>query len=300
MNNSCFAVCGDLHITEKTPVNRVDDYAKTILTKLEFILKIAQKNKCNLFQPGDFFDNPSPSYRLFSKVVDLLNKYNDVNIYSIFGQHCMKFRNKENTASAALAQSCTNFILISSTGLNINENITLYGSNYNEDPPEVTSINFNVLLIHRMMIQDKLWANQKEYTQAGSFLRVNKFNVIVSGDNHQGFICDQKTTGKHLFNCGATGRTTIAQFDHKPFIIIFDIDTKKYKQIFIPIEPSEKVFNLEKVEREKEKNENLKAFVTGLSADKEIGMKFEDNLNAFLAEINVQPDIRQIIEESKI
>jgi hypothetical protein len=91
----------------------------------------------------------------------------------------------------------------------------------------------------------------------------------------------------------------VDQIDHKPYIIIFDTETKEYKQIFIPIEPPEKVFNLEKVTKEKEKNEHLESFVVGLSEYKEVGLKFEDNLNHYMDEINVEQGIRNIIEEAK-
>ena len=298
MNN--LLITGDFHITDKIPQNRIDNFEEALLIKLNFIFETAKQNDCIILQPGDFFDSPSPSYKLFTKIVKLLNIYKRTTIYSILGQHDLRFRNTENIASKALEQSCKNFILLSNICLPFN-NLFIYPASYNEKIPKIRDPKeFNILLIHKMILQEKIWWEQTEYADASNFLRTNAFQLVVSGDNHQGFICDQKTTGKRLFNCGSLTRSKIDQVNHKPFIIIFDTDTKEYKQIFIPIEPPEKVFNLEKVEREKEKNENLEAFVAGLSSDKEIGLKFEDNLNAFMAEINVKSDIRQIIEEAKI
>ena len=287
---------GDWHITNKTPENRIDNYWKTMKQKVTFILETARNEKINLIlQPGDFTDSPSMAWDIFIELKQLFYEFEDINILSIYGQHDLRYRNKGNTALDALAISCGNITLCPKW------DSFIYSASYNEEIPKIQdSKEFNILLIHKMILQEKIWAGQTEYTDASNFLRTNAFQLVVSGDNHQGFICNQKTTGKHLFNCGSLMRSKTDQINHKPFIVIFDTNTKEYKQIFIPIEPPEKVFNLEKVEREKEKNENLEAFVTGLSADKEIGLKFEDNLNAFLAEINVGADIRQIIEEAKI
>ena len=41
-------VVGDLHLSEKTPENRLDDFAITSLSKLKFLLNTAAKEKCEL------------------------------------------------------------------------------------------------------------------------------------------------------------------------------------------------------------------------------------------------------------
>mgnify|MGYP003394041197 CR=1 FL=1 len=286
---------GDWHITDKKPENRVDNYWEIAKRKIIFILQTAREEKINvILQPGDFTDSPSMQWNVFIELKQLFYEFEEIKIFSIYGQHDLRYRNKGNTVLDALEASCSNIRL--SWGEPF-----IYSSSYNEEIPKIRdSKEFNILLIHRMILQEKIWSGQTEYSDAANFLRTNPFQLVVSGDNHQGFICDQKITGKQLFNCGALLRSKIDQVDHKPFIVIYDTETREYKQIFVPIEPPEKVFNLEKVMKEKEKNENLEAFVVGLSGHKEIGMKFEDNLNVYMNEIGVEPDIRQIIEEAKI
>lgn len=294
-------ISGDWHIAEKRPENRVDDYLETCFRKLTFIFETARQNNIyTILQPGDFTDSPFMSWALFVRLINFLEQYSEINVISCFGQHDLRFRSKTNCALVALSAACKNINV-----LDINNPVdkfipvSVYGSSYNEQIPEITTQGFNILITHRMMIQDKLWEGQAEYTQAGSFLRSNKFQLIVSGDNHQSFVVDTKLLKKQLFNCGSLLRSKTDQLEHRPFIVIYDTDSQEYEQVFIPIEPAEKIFNLEKVVKEKEKNENLASFVTGLSESKEIGLKFEDNLNGYLNENNVGTEVREIIEWAK-
>lgn len=294
MNN--FIITGDWHITDQRPENRKDNYEDSVFDKLDFILKIAKKNNCGVLQPGDFFDNPNPSYRLFTRTVSLLNKYKEVRVLSIFGQHCLRYRTKENTASIALEQSCRNFIILGSNGTRFDkEMISFYGSSYGEAIPKPVDDCFNILLIHRMIVKEKLWNTQEDFVESNTFLKQNNYDLIVSGDNHQGFISTVEK--RMLVNCGSMMRSTINQINHKPFVVLFDTETKKYKQIFVPIEPAENVFKIDKIEKDKERNKELDAFVSGLSEQKEMGLSFMDNLEEYVIKNNIDSTITEIIKE---
>jgi len=299
-----FLITGDWHLTDKKPENRIDNYVESCFRKLRFIFNIARENKVStILQPGDFTDSPFMSYTLLIRSINFLNEYSDIDVFSCFGQHDLRYRTKENCVLSAIAAACKN-VHLPDPRVRFetfrDDNIFIYQSSYNEIIPEVISEEFNILVLHKMIIQDKLWEGQTECTPSLNFLRTNKFDLIVSGDNHQGFITDSKVLKKQLCNCGSLLRSKTDQIDHQPFIVLYDTETMEYKKILIPIEPVEKVFNLEKVTKEKEKNENLSSFVTGLSESKEIGLKFEDNLNSYLDENNIGLKIREIIGWSKI
>jgi hypothetical protein len=146
-----------------------------------------------------------------------------------------------------------------------------------------------------MIVDERLWEGRTDCFDARSFLRLNKFDLIVSGDNHKFFI--KKFNNRFLFNMGSLMRSNISQVDHQPTIAIFDTDTKQYQLIPIPIEPPEKVFKMEKLEREKIKNEKLEAFVKGLSEHKSMSMSFMDNLDAYMNKNDIDNGIRNIIKE---
>lgn len=287
-------LCGDWHISDKRPESRIDNYWETVKRKIDFILATAQIWKVDaLLQPGDFTDSPAMQWSSFIEITDLFNKYKSIPIFTIWGQHDLRYRTRGNTALDGIISKCPHIKLVSQHYGEI------YGSSYNEEIPKTLDSNaFNILLTHRMILKEKIWERQEDYTDAANFLRSNLFQLIVSGDNHQSFWVSSNVMKKSLFNNGALLRNKTDMIDHKPYVILFDTETKNWKQIFVPIEPAEKVFNLVKIEKEKEKDKNLEAFVLGLSVNKETGLTFEDNLNVYMNELNIERNIRSIIEEA--
>lgn len=297
-----FLVCGDLHLTDKSPENRIDNYGKTAIRKFRFILDAAKQEKCDIIlQPGDFFDSPTPSYYFFSQIVSVLGEYGyDIPIVTCYGQHDMRYRQKDNTALYALKQSFREKIyLLSQDHIHTFEahyTTTIQGAGFGEDVPKPNPNKFNILITHRMIVDKKLWEGQEGFDYAYDFLDKNKFNLIISGDNHNYFVIEG--SGRFLINCGSMMRSTITQVKHEPTLIVFDTD-KPYDwyNIDIPIEPSRKVFQLEIIEKNKERDEKLEAFVAGLSEHKEIGLSFGDNLVVYMNANNIDKDVRIIIEE---
>ncbi len=287
-------ITGDLHLTNKCPENRMDDYEKTILKKFGTILEIACLRSCDcILQPGDFSDSPSLSYDFFVKVTFLIKSFENIPIYTIWGQHDLRYRNKENTFLAALKESNHNLHLLGKKELS---ETVIYGSSYGEEIPEIENTEkFNILLTHRMIIKEKLWEGQKDFEMANSFLRLNKFDLIVSGDNHACF--QYKLKNRYLFNLGSISRSSINQITHKPKVVIFDISTREFEEIDLPIEYPEKVFRLEKVEREREANRNLQAFISGLSEHKNMDLSFLSNLDNYVRNNKIDQEIIQIIKE---
>ena len=93
-------------------------------------------------------------------------------------------------------------------------------------------------------------------------------------------------------------RNSISLVNHQPFVVVYDTEIREYEKVFIPIEPSEKVFRMEKVAAEKERNESLDSFISGLSEQKEIGLLFEDNLRSYAEQNNISNEIMNEIYES--
>lgn len=274
----------DLHITGNRPVNRQDNYWHTVLKKVEFILKSAHTYKAGaILSPGDVTDTPNISYQEFCDLVDLFKNYS-IPFITTFGQHDMRYRTKDNTAMAALHTALDNFSTLLSGSFKLMNGNKIYGCSYNEDPV-VPDGDYNILLIHRMLINKKIWHDQSEFEYAGLFLRDHKYNLIVSGDNHQSF--ETSINGKYLFNCGTMMRNKITMIDYKPHIILFDTVTNASEKIYFPIQLGKKVFDMG-IADIKERNENLSAFVSGLSEQKEMFLKVEDNLIQYIKENKIE------------
>ncbi len=290
---------GDLHIREKRPENRIDsDYVLSQFDKLEWILNYAKEQEAILLLPGDVFDSPTQSNLILQLCIRLLFNYSYVSVAATYGQHDLRYHstNYENTALAVLAAARVLYDLETPQWFEETK-IVIYGCPFGQEIPKITTDDFNVLLIHKMIIDsDKIWEGQEEYEYAQNLLRKHDFDLIISGDNHQFF--HSEVDGKHLFNCGSLMRMTTAQLNHIPRIVLFDTDTKEYEIVDIPVRPISEVFDLSKVEEKKEKEEKFNAFVKGLSESKDISLNFQDQLLSYIKENEISDDIKNIIMEA--
>ena len=156
----------------------------------------------------------------------------------------------------------------------------------------------NILVIHQLVTEERQhWMDLDTTQTANILLRKTKFDLIVAGDNHKTIF---SSYGKrHLVNCGSLMRKGIDQAEHKPCVFIYDSVKKEISQHFIPIEPIEKVMNLEKAKEEKEKNLELDAFVDGLDKDvDEEGLIFPENLLNYIQNNNLEQGVIDFIEEA--
>ena len=265
----------DLHITERQPENRSDIFEKTALDKLKFIIRTARRKDVDaILQPGDLTDSPFMSWSYFIEVCEILREFKKP-ILCVYGQHDLRYRTKGNTVLDAITASCDNVMTLDG-GYTLKVNGQLFvGSSYGEDIPEADSD--AILLIHRMIISSKkIWGGQEDITWAKNFLRKNEFKLIVSGDNHASFITEYDN--RFLFNSGCLLRDSVDLIEHEPYLILFDTETNEYEQIYVPIKPAEKVFNMDKIQEEKDMNKKIKGIVENLEEYKHLGLSFKENL----------------------
>lgn len=288
---------GDWHYTNKTPVSRTDNYHLALCDKIKQIFHIAHRENVDaILQPGDFTDTPFLDYKNYITLFNLINdNCNDIPIYTIFGQHDLKYRNKGNTPLDALHHSLDNFH--ADFYFAPFNDIDIYGVSYGEEIPKIANPKiFNVLVIHKMILYKKEENWQEDYDLGTEFLTKNKFDLIISGDNHQSFII--KKNNKCLINCGSLMRSTIEQIDHKPCFYIFDTDAQEYTQFMITINSWKYCFDLERKVKEEETDEKMKAFVSGLKTHKSLGLNFVDNLIMYMRKNNVDSEIQLIIKNN--
>lgn len=294
-----FLLC-DLHLTEKQPENRCDVFSETVLRKFEFILKEAVANDVELIlQPGDFTDSPTMSWEFYIRLVSLINSYN-IQIYTVHGQHSLRYRNRGNTVLDALSKACDCLTIIDQKDLYApDRGIRIYGANYGEKIPKRSGGKFTILLIHKMILGDKkLWYGQDEdVTWSKNVLRKNDFDLIVSGDNHSQFNI-YNNEGRHLFNCGTLLRDSSDMVSYKPHIFLFDTSDSSYKEIMIPIEPFKKVFKMDKIEQDKNRDKEMSAFVEGIKSYRNVGLDFKENLFNHIKINKIDGDVKTIFKEA--
>ena len=281
---------GDWHYTDKPPRTRTDDYISELHRKIQ----VLKNHNLPILQPGDLTDTPFLSYLTFRKLLSLLQLST---IFTVRGQHDLRYRNKGNTPLDALRDAYEFLRIADSVPYELEKNVYLYGASFEEEIPEITTkSSYNILLIHRMIspVKSEDWHEE----EALSFLKKHNFDLIVSGDNHKSF--EAKHLHKRLINCGSLMRSKIDQVDHKPCYYILDTKTNGLEKHFIPIVEGSKVFDMSLKEEKTERNEDLEAFVTGLSKQKEMGLNLMDNLTAYMKKNNIEEEIRDIIRENAI
>ena len=302
-------VTGDWHLDAQRPENRTDDYFQSQYEKVKWIYNLARDEQCcGILQPGDLFN----SHRANDLIKQLYIGYfrsrtmpeDDIilppYLYTIFGQHDLRFHssNKDNTPLRVLeaAGVCTT---LDSDPIGIHdamETIYLYGMNWGEEIPEISSDPaVHILLLHKLILEDtEGW--EKNYISVDNVFRFCKHQIIVCGDNHQSFM--REKNGRMLFNCGSLMRNRIDQKDHKPVVYVVDTYEQSYKAHYIPIKPFDEVMDVKKAEQRKERNEELEAFVSKLSGDVNIeGLDFVKNIEAYMEDNPVPGSVKDFVEE---
>jgi DNA repair exonuclease SbcCD nuclease subunit len=256
--------CGDQHITNKKPRNRTDDYYRTVLGKLRQEFQIAKEEECScVLLPGDVFDTYKENHHVAQEVMKIIQK-SQLMVFAIAGQHDQQFHNPDLTGTTLGTLVTAGVInILSANPTPITNGVAIYGASWNELIPEITTPDrLNILVLHKMIVDEKLWAEQEGHVWANHMLIQHKFDLIVSGDNHTQFFANKGN--RHLINLGSMMRSTIAQLNHRPAVAVYDTDTKEVDIIDLDYKPFDEVMQLDRATKEKEHNENMDSFVKSL------------------------------------
>ena len=272
-------VTGDWHLSDRTPRSRKDDYQEAMNGKIRRILSIAGKNQVEaILQAGDLTDSHDSPDKFKVKWIDRFRNF--PKIYTVPGQHDLRYHTSDiwNTPLGVLSQAVAIHTITDNRSRDLfddvaDKRINVYGAGWGQEIPKPDPEIYSILITHRMVVMDKLWAAQENYEMPGTLLRENPgYQLIVSGDNHNSF--HYIDGGRFLINCGSLMRSNIDQVDHKPCVWIFDTDENPAEQIYLDVKPFEKVMDIERAEREKavkdQKNEKLEELERRLKSKSKI------------------------------
>lgn len=275
---------GDQHLRDKKPRGRKDDFYAAQMAKHDFIFNYALENKIDvILQPGDFFDSPNASFKLIIDYLDkrsILSPYAEIPEIATYGQHDLFFHsNKDKNKTPLHFLYMTGYVKCEKR-IDLNEDVHVYSAAWGEDIPEIVTEGTNILITHRMVINDdKVWESQEDYERAKHLLRSHSYDLIVTGDNHTHFRSSYRS--RILLNPGSIMRSSISQRGHKPCFYVYDTDEKKATRVDIPVE--EDVF----VEKEDHEigtdDEKLSVFIEGLQNDNVLDdISFVKNLQSVI------------------
>jgi len=273
-----FILVSDVHATSKKPVGRKDDILKTFIKKFSFILDYARKHNASIIQAGDFFHSPRDWFVLES-FIGLLKEYDDVRIFSIFGQHDMYMRSKTATNTLSVLDKIGCVKLLKNKPIKIKnplntEKIYIYGCSWGETIPKPYKKGVNILVIHSSISNREVYPGH-DYTSPKYFMRKNKgWDLIVVGDTHRYFTA--KTNNTLLVNTGPLLRLEANEYNmtHKPKIFIYDPSLRKItNELIVPHKRARKVLS----ERVSAHNKNMESMLKEFTDELKKNMGVDEN-----------------------
>jgi DNA repair exonuclease SbcCD nuclease subunit len=309
-------VGSDLHARATRPVNRIDDFVEAQAHKVEYMVQTAMDDVLSgpMLWAGDLFDAHDVPYSVVERYIRIFDNggaYGGVPFAAVFGQHDQRYHTSEkrNTPLGTLLAGVTGSELLGTEPFRLSsgpmhKEVRVYGKSWGESTPhvEVDPSVVNVLVAHQMTtLNGPLWPGQEGYVNAVDMLKAHPgYRFIITGDNHQTFTASYR--GRYLINCGSVMREAVDQLDHLPCFFIIDTEAgmagnAPVTRIPFPIESTEKVFNVAKVEEIKIADAKLEDFIVALKRNTTVTVDFRTNLAIFLDANNVKQSVRDTIGE---
>jgi len=293
----------DIHFLTKTPSGRIDDIFETQMDKFTQICNIYSLNNCEVFlQAGDFFDSCNPSFKLMSKVIDLLQSFG-INILCVAGQHDLYMHSLKSIDKTALSvlESAGVIKILNNEGVElVHTGFKIKGCSYGDEIPKANPRfrGKQVLVIHKLISDRKIFPGQEVITPS-KFVKDNPgWDLILCGDYHYHFF--EKVGRTTILNTGCMTRKTLSDMDLnlEPCIYIWNVDTNSFKRVPLKVKPVEEVFDLSKKGKIQDKNIYLDKFVADLKSQKGLEVSFADNLREFCKQNKVKREVKRILFEN--
>jgi DNA repair exonuclease SbcCD nuclease subunit len=268
----------DYHIKGKNSRSRLGDYFEDCLIKLDEIISIAKKNKCEaLIDGGDLFETETPSYAVLDGVADRIEK-GGIPLYSLFGNHAMAYGHIENSKAVGLAhlqkrsKHFKRLVELDERGFKSENPFAIVGIEYEfgiEDYLKTVKLDsytyknqerWTIYILHAF-ITPKKFPTDKPYIIAKD-LKGNAPLILIA-HYHQPF--EVKNGDTTILDIGSCGRDNIDEANIQPSVLLIDTDEKSWKVIPLKsAKPGEEVFDLTKYAETKGKKKDIKAFLDSL------------------------------------
>jgi len=274
----------DWHVTNRAPSCRDGDIRTVVYSKLRQITGLKSDL---ILLAGDLFDRARSTPWCEKMLIELFGVRSDYDpyIFAVAGNHDLPGHNFELIDESSLGvMESARVVTVLRAPVDI-FGMRIYPYHWGE---EIAENKKGIALIHAAVSDERM---PFEVESARELLRRTKFDLIVTGHTHRAFMVEHK--GRRLVNPGSIWRMTADQADYQPGVYIWDTDDGSI--VFQPLQLSG-VVSRESVERVHERDARLTAFVERLKTDYEVGLSFEKNLEAFLAENKLSARVAQLVK----
>jgi len=280
----------DIHLTENTPISRIDNYVEAQDRKLDFLKQLEAKYDCPIIDAGDIFDYWKASPWLISRAYKKLPN----SMYTIPGNHDLPEHSMQQYEKSALH--------VLEVALSVRRltkqpydthSFTIAGFAYGE---KLEDVDADIVVIHDLVYEGSPpWPNAVGYQPKDLFDIFTKPRLILVGHYHMALVAKSKD-GRLLVNPGSMMRMTITQKDYKPRCYLYNFDDNEVEPVYFPIE--EDVFDDKHIVEPKEKEERLLAFIEKLDLEWDLKLSFRANLEAFFKKNKVSKKVEDLIWQS--
>jgi DNA repair exonuclease SbcCD nuclease subunit len=258
----------DWHLREDTPICFSGDFQKEQWTAVEFVAALQHQHDCVVLHAGDLFHHWKPSPWLLSMAIQHLPS----SFHTVYGQHDLPQHSTELMSKSGLQTlnwaGVANVILQGHYGQPIREVDALILPQHKER---------KILVWHHLTYQTKPFPGAEGGMAAGILRKYPRFDLIVTGDNHQSFT--EEYQGRLLVNPGNLTRQVADQINFRPRVYLWYADTNTVEPVYIPIQ--EGVISRAHLEVKEQRDSRIDAFVSGLNKDWAADLSFEQNLEKF-------------------
>ncbi len=291
----------DPHIRSSTPKCRTDDFLKAMWSKWDFLINTAMHINVPILLAGDIGHKDEWKNKLLTKFI-LHTK--SQHIIAVAGQHDLPNNSLDlwsNSGTATLGASINNFSMFLNTERALNYPLykfKIYPCPYGVEPNNISPAledNYRtILLMHKMVIDKKLWSKQTAQNYKYFLKKYGSYDLIVTGDNHQPFVGKYKK--RLLVNCGSMMRTNTKQADHRPRFYIWFAKENKVEPVYYPIEKD--VISDDHIIEKVAEESRIKNYISHFNTDYDISVSFEENMKKHLQENKTEKRVRKKIKEN--
>jgi len=297
IRNPIAILAADLHLRDDQPTCRTDDYWSAQERKIDFITTRAREFHCPILVAGDFFHHWKPSPYLLAWS---LRKFDGVRVITVPGNHDLPQNNLDlirRTGLQVLSDGGGLDILSGGRSSSMTPFIDVYGWAAGEDPEDRGDKREKMIRI--AIWHELVWKGRRPFPGCSSpatrkvLERLRSYDLVLTGDNHQTIL--DRSGERILVNPGSMMRMTASQMDHEPKVFLLFGDGS-VDPLLLPYDPD--VVTREHIERPKDRDQKLEAFVRKLKEDGEVGLSFEENLREFLSRNRTRKEVRSLLDQA--
>lgn len=296
-----FIYSTDHHFHHIGPVKRSDDYAASLLLKLEETVQLSNDEHCDaMLFGGDFFNSASPSPKLIRSIVQILNGC-DAPIWAILGNHDVP-GNVEAVEDRILGllREFSEFPInyIDPNKVVVIKNVSIKGVHYyrgiekdllrlNSAPKPNT-----MLMVHANIVDRQCPFDHCNYNN----LKLQALLTLTSHYHPQlGVI--ENSNGNVFISPGGFSRLTVDDIQRVPAVALIDIEGADYSselRMLQSAKPSSEIFDISAITAKAHTEDMLKKFVDQVTNVNLSRVDIVSMIERVAVEAGVEQDVKDL------